>query len=212
MYYILGGGGHAKVVIEALMASRNMSNDFIRILDDHLTLGTKVAGCEVVGRFGELVKMRKPGDAFHVAIGDNQVRLREIELAIEKGFHALSIVHPKAMMSPSSAYGPGSFFAAGCVVGPEARFGTGCIVNHNASVDHDCRLGDAVHICPGAHLAGGVRLGDMCTIGTGASIIPYIDLADSTKVGAGAAVINDQLVHGKTLVGVPARQLGVYQC
>ena len=43
------------------------------------------------------------------------------------------------------------------VLHADAQVGRGCIVNSAAVVEHDCRLGDWVHVSPGAALGGGAR-------------------------------------------------------
>ena len=52
----------------------------------------------------------------------------------------------------------------------DARIGAACIINTGATIDHDCVIGEGVHICPGAHLAGDVRVGDRSWIGIAATI------------------------------------------
>jgi acetyltransferase-like isoleucine patch superfamily enzyme len=84
--------------------------------------------------------------------------------------------------------------------------GTGCIVNTAATVDHDCILGDGVHIAPGAHLAGGVRIGARSWFGIGAVARQGITIGADVLVGAGAVVIRD-IADGKTVIGNPAREV-----
>jgi acetyltransferase-like isoleucine patch superfamily enzyme len=77
------------------------------------------------------------------------------------------------------------------------------IVNTGATIDHDCVLGDGVHVCPGAHLAGEVRVGDETWIGIGASVVQSVCIGSRAVVGAGAVVIGD-VPDDVTVVGVPA--------
>ena len=46
------------------------------------------------------------------------------------------------------------------------------IVNTGASVDHECVIGDAVHLAPGARLAGRVTVGEAAWVGIGAVVKP----------------------------------------
>jgi len=80
------------------------------------------------------------------------------------------------------------------------------ILNTLSSVDHDCQLGDFVHISPGAHIAGEVQIGDGSWIGIGASVIEGIKIGRNCIIGAGAAVIAD-VPDGVTVVGVPAKPI-----
>lgn len=93
------------------------------------------------------------------------------------------------------------------MLGARARTGEGCIVNTGATVDHDCVLGDFVHVAPGVNLAGTVTVGDNVMIGIGASVVPGITIVAGATVGAGAVVIRD-VPAGATVVGVPARETG----
>ena len=57
---------------------------------------------------------------------------------------------------------------------------------HGASVDHECRLDDGVHVGPGAALAGNVtRRPQRAFIGTGAAVVPHVDIGADAIVGAG---------------------------
>ena len=78
------------------------------------------------------------------------------------------------------------------------------ILNTGATVDHDCVIGDAVHIAPGSHLAGNVTLEEGVFLGIGTVVIPGRRIGAWTRVGAGAAVVHD-LAANVTAIGVPAR-------
>ena len=79
-------------------------------------------------------------------------------------------------------------------------------MNTSASIDHDCQIGDGVHVAPGSHLAGGVSVGAACFLGAGTIVIPGVTIAANTTTGAGAVVVRD-LDEPGTYVGVPARRL-----
>jgi serine acetyltransferase len=73
-------------------------------------------------------------------------------------------------------------------------------------VDHDCRVGDFVHIAVGAHLCGTVTVGDGAFICAGATVINNVSVCEGTTVGAGAVVIGNITETG-TYVGVPAKRI-----
>ena len=74
----------------------------------------------------------------------------------------------------------------------------------NSSVDHDCKLADGVHVCPGANLAGGVTVGVKSWIGIGSSVKELVTIGSRSTIGAGAAVVSD-IPDDVVAVGVPAR-------
>jgi len=89
-----------------------------------------------------------------------------------------------------------------------AKIGDLAIINTAAVVDHECEIGPAAHICPGAHLAGRVRIGSSAFVGLGSNIIQCLTIGDGATVGAGAVVLRD-IPAGATAVGVPARIIKV---
>jgi len=89
-------------------------------------------------------------------------------------------------------------------VQPDVIIGKHVIINTCASVDHDCKLEDFVHIAPCVHLAGGVLVGEGSLLGVGSSVIPYRRIGKWSIVGAGSVIVNDIPDH-VTVVGVPAK-------
>ena len=84
------------------------------------------------------------------------------------------------------------------------RSGKACIVNTGVIIEHDCRVGNGVHLSPSATLGGTVSVGDKSWICLGAKVINNITIGKSVTVGAGAVVIDD--IEDQTLVvGIPAK-------
>ncbi len=59
-----------------------------------------------------------------------------------------TLLHPSAAISKHSVIGVGSVVMAGAVVNICAKIGAFAIINTSASIDHDCILGDFVHVSP----------------------------------------------------------------
>jgi UDP-perosamine 4-acetyltransferase len=205
----LGAGGHAKVVIEALGAIADY--DVVALLDPRAELhGTAVLGVPVLGG-DELLERQYDAGVRHVFIGlggagDTGPRRRLYELARSRGFEAVSVVHPSAVVAPSAVVGRGATILTRAVVNADARLGEDVIVNTGAVVEHDCVVGDHVHVATGALLASGVVVGDGAHVGLGACVRQEVRVGANAVVGAGAAVVAD--VEPDTVVaGVPARLL-----
>lgn len=138
------------------------------------------------------------------AVGNNERRtLMAMRL---QEMCAPPLIHPSAIVSPSSRLGCGSVVFAVAVVNANARIGEAAIVNTAAVVEHDCVLAEGVHVSPGAVLAGGVKVGRLSWIGAGAVVIPGVTVGAGSIVGAGSVVLRD-VPDGATVVGNPARQL-----
>lgn len=145
---------------------------------------------------------------FLVAIGGDRGRDRiEIQQYLESfGLIPMTVKHPTAFIADSASIGTGSQILANASVCVDVVIGRNCIVNTGASLDHECYLGDGVHICPGAVLAGCVEVGNYCMIGTGAVILPRVKLGQGAIVGAGATVLQDVEPY-TVVVGNPAKLL-----
>jgi acetyltransferase-like isoleucine patch superfamily enzyme len=105
--------------------------------------------------------------------------------------------------------GPGEpvFVIAAAGVNPNGDIGlANVVVNTGAIVEHDCVIGDHVHIASGARLASTVHIGEGTHIGLGACIHQCIRLGHQAMVGAGAVVV-DNVPDNTIVVGVPARIL-----
>lgn len=197
MIHLIGAGGHARVVLDALMeGGSNLSTVVVRAND----LGAPLLGQPVET---PEISPSMAGLSFHVAIGAAGPRQKLHRMAETAGATALTVRHPTASVSRFATLGPGSFIAAQAVIGPQARLGRGVIVNHGAVVDHDCSVGDFTHVAPNASLGGGVSVGGRCLIGAGAVVLPGVRIGDDVTVGAGAVVTRDIAAH-QTWVGVPA--------
>ena len=73
-------------------------------------------------------------------------------------------------------------------------------------MDHDCEVGDYVHISVGSHLCGTVSVGSGTWIGAGATVSNNVSICPNCMIGAGAVVIKEIKESG-TYVGVPAKRV-----
>ena len=193
---VLGSGGHAKVAADIAL---EMGHEVLGFLDD-TTNGEDVLGFPILGRVNSWEEHGAEGLA--LGIGSNGVRRRLMELNPDAPW--LTLVHPFSSVSRFAKVGKGSMVAFGACVGPGAVVGQGAIINTQASVDHDCRVGDYAHIAVGATLAGTVTIGGEAMVGAGAVVIQNLTVGSGSIVGAGAAVVRD-VPEGVTVMGVPAR-------
>ena len=200
--YIVGAGGHGKVVAEAAETMGLWSE--IVFVDQKYPELTSCGAWTVVGK--SIQDIAAAGSDFFVAIGDNATRFKVFKACEEQGFNPVSIQHVSAYVSQHSQVGNGTLICAGAVVGVGSVISECCIINTTASVDHDCALGQAVHLSPGVHLAGEVSVGDFSWLGTGVSTRQVLRIASNVIVGVGAAVVSD-LDEPGTYVGIPAKPL-----
>jgi UDP-perosamine 4-acetyltransferase len=199
---LVGGGGHCKSVLDALMragvtVAGTLDNDPSR---------ADVLGVAVLGTDAALPDLIAKGHPILITVGsvrDNITRDRLFAEITAMGADRPALIAQSAIVSPAARIGAGCVIMERAVVNVGAVVGDNCIVNTGAIVEHDARVGRSVHIAPGAILGGGVRVGDLAFIGSGATLIQGIAVGDRAVVGAGAVVIRD-IPPGAFAVGNPA--------
>lgn len=203
---ILGAGGHAKVLIEALLASSAVIKG---IVDSNPTLvGSRLLGVPVLGG-DDVVDEFTPSQIRLVngvgSIGLPLKRQQVFEKLKAMGYDFATVIHPSAVIASDVVLSEGAQLMAGAVIQPGTHIGCNTIINTRASVDHDCIIGDHVHISPGVTLSGGVSVETGSHIGTGATVIQGISINNGCLVAAGAVVVKN--ISGGVMVrGVPARE------
>ena len=202
---IIGAGGHAAVVADALIAS---GQPILGFVDVDVTLhGQQICGLPVLG--GDEVLAGFDNNHVCLANGIGGTRGEGLRSAVQKkleatGWRFLSVQHPSAVVSPFAQLGASAQLMAHCVVQARAQIAEGCIVNTAAVVEHDVEIGEFVHVACNATLCGNVKVGAYSHIGASAVVLQGVSLGNSSFVGAGAVVTSSH--DGKnTLVGVPAR-------
>ena len=206
---LTGGGGHARQIIEIILA--NKEYHIVGITDnDPLMRRRRVDGVPVVGNDEVLHQYFKKGvrRAF-ISLGsvdDTNARINLYNMLIEIGFELINVIHSSALISSSVTLGTGNAIMAGSIINAHTTLGTNCIINTGAIVEHDCIIHDHVHIATGAKVAGGVTIQAGAHIGLGALVKQGLTIGRQAIVGAGALVLNDipaRVVCG----GIPAKIL-----
>lgn len=203
---ILGASGHGKVVADAADSSGWQE---IVFYDDAWPDIRRNGPWPVVGDTVALTECIPDFDGVVVAIGHNRVRQAKQRELAASGARLVSIIHPSAAVSRYALVGEGSVVFANAAINVGAQVGVGCIVNTGAVVEHECMLGEFVHLSPNSVLAGGVQVGPLAWVGACASVRQLIEVGEGAVVGMGA-VVTKAVPKEVTVVGNPARNLKVY--
>ena len=196
---VIGGGGHAAVVIDALRAG---GADIQGLCDPALKRGA--AGPLEVPVLGgdEAIEGMDPARVRLVngigSVGSTERRAKVFADFKARGFCFATVLHPSAIVARDVEIGEGGQVMAGSVIQTGARIGDNAIVNSAASIDHDCTIGEDAHIAPGVVLSGNVAVGAGAHLGTGARVIQGVTIGRGAIVGAGVVVLDD-VPDGKVL-------------
>lgn len=206
--FLLGGGGHGRVVLDALLSS---GVNVAGVLDPDLKVGDQVFGVPVMGG-DELLDRVAPTDVLLVnGLGANpcvRSRKRLFETLKARGFSFDAVRHPSAVIGPECDLGESSQIMAGAVLQNRVRIGDNAVINTRASVDHDCVIGAHTFVSPGVVLSGDVLVGESAFIGAGAVVLPGIQIGANAVVGAGA-VVTKAISAGWIVAGNPAIKIGM---
>jgi acetyltransferase EpsM len=203
MLYIIGAGGHAKVI----QAAASLNNRKVRFIGEEGSSDHTIA---------ESLFLEKPEDfltensALICGIGTagSTARRREILTRYQSLAAAFqNVIHPSAVLDPDTTLGRGVFIAQGCQVVRGTVIENHVIINTGVILDHDNFIGTGTHVGPGSVLCGSVRCGNWVHIGSGSVIIQGCRIADEVILGAGTVVNKDILEPGSIWVGTPARRI-----
>lgn len=203
---ILGAGGHARVLIDALQRQAPLVGYALLDADPKLW-ATVIMDVPIIG--GDEYLTRLDAERFIVGVGSTgstAIRQRLFAEAIVAGLTPQSVIHDRALIADGATIGPGAQILAGAIINTGAELGRNVLVNTGAIVEHDCRIEDHVHIATGARLAGGVQVGLGAHIGIGAVVRQNQIIGAGAIVGAGAVVVHN-VAPNTTVAGVPARPL-----
>lgn len=186
---LIGGGGHALSVADAIVNGKNYEIiGYTDVSDVHISL--RYLGTDDI--LERLFKKGLTNAAITVGfLGKGSIRDKLCHMVEQIGFHLPRIIDPSAVVSGSADVGEGVFIGKHAVVNASVKIGKMCIVNTGAIVEHNSQIGEYSHIAVGAALCGGVDVGGHTFIGANATAIQGVHIGANTIIGAGSIVIGD---------------------
>jgi len=207
-FVLWGSAGHAKVLADLIRSRRGRIE---ALFDNNPGARSCLPGVPIYhgpeGFSFWLERHNSGAEIFGViAIGTiaREDRLIIASYMQNYGIKMISLIHPTASVSQTSSVGFGCQILANSVVAADVNIGNLCILNNSCNVDHECIIGDNVHIAPGAVLCGCITIGKNVMIGAGSVILPRISIGDNSTIGAGSVVTSD-VKSNEIVAGSPAR-------
>jgi sugar O-acyltransferase (sialic acid O-acetyltransferase NeuD family) len=207
-YVLWGSSGHAKVLASLINL---IGGNVVALFDHNPDISPALNNVPLyIGLEGFNSWLNKGCEVKKIsgiaAIGGSRGRDRQAihNLFRSHNLSVRSLIHPSASICSTAFIGQGSQVLAQAVIAADAKLGEDCIINHRALADHECVIGNGVHLAPSSTLCGCVTLGSNVMVGAGAVILPRLKIGANTIIGAGAVVTRD-LPDNVVAVGNPAR-------
>lgn len=198
---IIGYSGHAYVIIDILLSAGRLVTAYC----DSKENPANPFHLQYLGKEQEVINKLKKFD-FFTCVGHNSIR-EKIHMQMTKLLGSpINAIHPSAVISSSVKMEDGIMIAANATINPLVELGKGVICNTSCSIDHECIIGDFVHIAPGAVLCGNVKVGKSTFVGANAVIRQGITIGNNVIIGAGTVVVKD-IPDNTIVVGNPQKIL-----
>lgn len=184
--YLIGGGGHCKVIFDILLlvkAKIGGYNDFYevewldelkipRIVDDvvvNLCKHNAQLVMAFIGRDTEALKYR----------------LETMKIYESYGAVFPNVIHPAAIISPLAHLQQGIHILAGATVNAYSHIEEGVVVNSGSIVEHDTVIKSGSHLAPRSTVLGGAVVGSHCYLGSASIIIQGSEIQNGSFIKAG---------------------------
>jgi sugar O-acyltransferase (sialic acid O-acetyltransferase NeuD family) len=175
--------------------------------DDTRDAGDLVAGSVVRGGVSAIPDRYAQGefDSLVIAIGYRHLRARQAMYERFAGQVPFArLVHPRALIDPTSTIGEGAVIFTGCVLDMGATIGANVLLNAGCVIGHHSEIASGCFLSPAVSIAGFVTVEPGCVLGIGTIVIDNIRITGGTRTGAGA-VVTRSIGQPGLYLGIPAR-------
>lgn len=202
---VIGGGGHAKVVVDTLLEN---STKILGIVDPLQPMGSAFSHIPWIANEDELSNYDPTEIELINAVGSIKETTRRFEIFKKfktLGFNFRSIRHPSSVVSKIDiSSGEGLQVMAGAVINVSASLGDNVLINTRAVVEHDTTIGSNTHVASGAVICGGCLVGENVHVGAGSTVNQSLTIGSGSVIASGSVII-DNVQPFSLVAGVPAK-------
>ena len=206
---IVGAKGFAKEILQIVSVDMGLKDSDIVFFDNVSNdLPKKLYNrFNILKSFDEVKNyLFKSNDKnFVLGLGNPNHRQNMFEKFVSLGATPKTVIANKAELGSFEVIlGDATSVMSGAILTNSIRIGKGCLININATIGHDCVIGDFVELSPNVNISGRCEIGSNSSIGTNAIIIPDVKIGENVIVGAGTVVLKN-VPDNATIVGVPGK-------
>ena len=202
---LIGAGGHAKVLLDALLL---LGSHISGVCDPLQPASGGLTRYHWYADENAVLQMNPAHTRLVNAVGSSSDTGRRCDIYRKfktNGFHFHAVIHPSSSVSKlDMEIGEGLQAMAASVINTSVNLGDNVLVNTHAVVEHDCTIGSHTHIASGAVVCGGCLVGENVHIGAGAVIKQGVTIGSGSVIAAGAVVI-ENVKPFSLVAGVPAK-------
>ena len=188
---LIGGGGHCKSCIDVI--EQEGSFIIVGITDQADKIGENILSYSILSDDDAIPKLAAEHQFLitigHIRSAEPRVRLYKALLAAKGDL--VTVISPRAYVSPHAEIGKGTIVMHGATVNAGAKVGNNCIINSHALVEHDAMISDHCHIATGAIINGGVQVGAQTFVGSRAMTREYITIGAGSFIAGGMSIYQD---------------------
>lgn len=191
---IIGAGDLGKEVVWLIEDINNRNPEYLILgfLDnDPDKIGGEFYGYKVLGRDEDLesIAEKTPLSAV-IAIQDGKIRKNIFEK--HKDFnHWETIIHPTAVIAPSSVIGQGSVIFPQVTVSVDTKIGDFGLLYIHSTICNDCKISNYVSVMSGASVSERAEIGSESFLAAGCTVYPHKKLGRCVMVGVEATASKD---------------------
>tara|TARA_B100000787_G_scaffold158347_1_gene135707 strand:- start:1166 stop:1843 length:678 start_codon:yes stop_codon:yes gene_type:complete len=208
---IIGGGGHAGIILDCIKAQNKYEP--IGYLDDKKGYFYR-ENIKYLGSIDSFfknfkAKVKNENLYFTIAIGDNYIRKKIFYYLKKKKNLSLkwaTLIHPSASIASKVKIAKGAQILNGSIISFNTKISKFVCINTGATIDHDNHFSNFSAAGPSACTGGNVKIGEGSFLGINCSVKHNINIGKNVIVG-GNSFVNQNCKANSVYVGVPARKI-----